>query len=112
MSISNKTINKIGIYAVTYDSFFDKPDVIKKYGQAYGMQFFNSSKLLTTSDDKQLGNFFNKLDVTVNYGAGSINQHGIQLYLFDKKARIAHIYNNDIWTSEDVYKQLINLVNE
>jgi cytochrome oxidase Cu insertion factor (SCO1/SenC/PrrC family) len=108
----NKANNKAGVYAVTYDSFFDKPDIIKKYGEAYGIKFSKNAKLFTASDNENVSNFFNKLDIKVNYGNGTVNQHGIQLFVFDKKNRIAKIYDNDIWTAETVSRQILRLIRE
>jgi hypothetical protein len=56
--------------------------------------------------------FFNQLQVRVSYGAGSINQHGIQLFVFDKKGRLAAVCDNDLWEVEDVYKIIGELAKE
>ena len=53
--------------------------------------------------------YFNQLQVRVNYGAGTVNNHGIQLFIFDKKGRIAAICDNDAWSASDVKKFLVNL---
>lgn len=94
--------NKIGIYALTYDPFVDKADVLKKYGEAFNFNFSSTSKfLLPASEGESLSTniFFN---TTVNYGNGIINQHGTQLFIFDKKGKIAFKFENELWRADDL----------
>ena len=43
-----------------------------------------------------------ELDLRVSYGAGSVSQHGIQLFVFDKHGKLAATHDNEVWTVADV----------
>ena len=103
--------NKVNICAMTYDSENDSPSLLKNFGQLYEVAFSDNTKFLTANDhaEKKL---FEQLDINVNYGFGSVNQHGIQLFIFDKMGRVAVTYNNQLWTVDDVYNNLMALVKE
>lgn len=92
---------KIGIYCMTYDWDFDSPAVLKKYGELYGFTFGETARFLKTIDYAGIA-IANELQLRVSYGAGTVSQHGIQLFLFDKKNRIAAICDNDVWNVNDV----------
>jgi cytochrome oxidase Cu insertion factor (SCO1/SenC/PrrC family) len=94
--------NKIGVYLITYDPYVDKPDVLKKYGEAYNFKFSSTSKFLLPVSENQslsLSTFFN---TAVNYGNGIVNQHGTQLYVFDKKGKLAFKFENEFWTVNEL----------
>jgi len=103
-----QTDKKVGVYAITYDPNLDSPSILKSYGKVYGMSFSKNAKFLAPQNDSEQ-DFFNQLDLRVNYGYGSVNQHGIQLFIFDKKGRIAMVYDNDVWEPNDVYRNLMLL---
>ena len=102
---------KVGIYGITYDPDFDAPPIMKKYGKMYGVKFNDNTKFLKTSSNTEIA-LFNQLQVRVSYGAGTVNNHGIQLFIFDKKGRIAAVCDNDAWSASDVKKCLVNLMEE
>ena len=106
-----KTEKEVGIYAMTYDANFDSPSILKKYGNTYGLAFSDNMKFLVPKNNSEQ-QLFEQLDIRVNYGYGSVNQHGIQLFLIDKKGRISVVYDNDLWEVQNVYENLMRLVNE
>jgi cytochrome oxidase Cu insertion factor (SCO1/SenC/PrrC family) len=109
--IKNNMADKIGIYGMTYDPDFDSPPILKKYGKMYGVTFNENMKFLKTISCSQM-TFLDPLQLRVNYGAGTVNQHGIQLFVFDKQGRLAAISDNDNWSVADVKKCLNDLINE
>jgi cytochrome oxidase Cu insertion factor (SCO1/SenC/PrrC family) len=109
--IENNLTDKIGIYGMTYDPDFDTPPILKKYGKMYGVRFSENIKFLKTVPS--LGTqFFDQLQLRVNYGAGTVNNHGIQLFIFDKNGKLAAVSDNDLWSVSDVKKCLMDLVEE
>lgn len=102
---------KVGIYGMTYDPDFDSPSILKKYGETYGIAFTRSVKFLR-AEDKSDETFAAGLQLRVNYGAGAVNQHGIQLFVFDKKGRLAAVSDNERWTVDDLKKCLVSLSEE
>jgi hypothetical protein len=41
-----------------------------------------------------------------------VNQHGLQLFVFDKRGRLAAIDDNEVWSVPEVESCLLALVNE
>ena len=77
----------------------------------YGVRFNKNMKFLKTEDNPGAA-FSNQLQLRVNYGAGTLNQHGIQLFVFDKKGRLAAVCDDDTWSVSDVKDCLSNLISE
>ncbi len=109
--IKDNLAGKIGIYAMTYDPDNDSPSILKKYGEMYGVKFNNGTKFLKTLHSSNTL-VTDQLHLRVNYGAGTVNQHGIQLFVFDKEGKIAAICDNDSWSVIDVKNCLSSLTNE
>lgn len=110
--VKNNIRNKIGIYAMTYDPDFDTPSVLKKYGNLYGFAFSEQTRFLKTSSIANQTTIAEQLQVKVNYGGGTVNQHAIQLYIFDRKGNLAAICDNDLWEVKDVYTIMAQLAKE
>jgi protein SCO1/2 len=109
--IENNLADKVGIYGMTYDPDFDTPPILKKYGKLYGVKFNENTKFFKSVSNSPT-KFFEQLQVRVNYGAGTVNNHGIQLFIFDKKGKLAAVCDNDFWSVSDVKKCLMSLVDE
>ena len=109
--MNDNLADKIGIYGMTYDPDFDTPSILKKYGEMYGVGFNKNMKFLKTEDSSG-PTLSNQLQLRVNYGAGTVNQHGIQLFVFDKQGRLAAVCDNDSWSVSDVKNCLASLIDE
>lgn len=104
--------NKFKIYAITYDDYIDKSDVLKKYGDSYNFMFDKNNRFLLPSDAQEKEKMNLLFHTTVNYGNGTVNQHGIQLFLFDKRGKIASIIENENWTVLSVSDKINSLLKE
>jgi len=103
--------NKVSIYAMTYDPDFDTPEVLKRYGKAFGVKFTDNFKFLIPVQDYK-NQFFNALDLKVNYGVGSVNHHGTQLFVCDHHGNIAVAYQNTIWKNKGLLQKLKIILKE
>ncbi len=103
--------DRVGIYGMTYDPQFDAPSVLRKYGAMHGMKFSRTVRLLKSADPSDDA-LRKQLDLRVNYGAGTVSQHGIQLFVFDKDARLAATYDNELWSPAEVKTELTRLLRE
>lgn len=103
--------DRVGIYGMTYDAHFDTPSVLQQFGRMHGLHFAPNVRLLRPLDDTG-DRLRQALDLRVSYGAGSVNQHGIQLFLFDKHGRIAATLENEIWSATEVKNGLAALLAE
>jgi protein SCO1/2 len=104
--------DKVGIYGMTYDPQFDTPSVLNKYGKLHGMAFSENVRLVKTVEDELGAALRDQLALRVSYGAGSVNQHGIQLFVFDNKGRLAGTQDNELWSTTDIKHFLARLAGE
>ncbi|MGH2666807.1 SCO family protein [Flavobacterium sp.] len=104
--------NKFGIYAITYDEYVDKAEVLKKYGDSYNFMFDSNNKFLLPLNTEEKEKMDVQFNTTVNYGNGTVNQHGIQLFLFDKAGKLASIIKNENWTVLSVSDKINSLLKE
>lgn len=102
---------KVAIFGMTYDPYFDGSSILKMYGNRYGIRFSEDVKFLKAVDNSDAA-LRDQLQLRVSYGAGSVNQHGVQLFVFDKRGRLAAINDNEMWSVPDVESCLLALVNE
>ncbi|WP_026898457.1 SCO family protein [Daejeonella oryzae] len=103
--------NKIELYGVTLEPTYDVPVQISVYGKSRGIDFEGNSKFLTM-DTKVHDELIHELGVLVNYGKGLVNNHGTQLYLFDKKGRVAKVYDNSVWEDNSIIEDFNVLLKE
>lgn len=78
--------NKVNLLAISYDSFYDLPYRMKKYGEARGMMLNEQARMCRVLPD--ISSLSNYLDLGVNYTGEVVNRHTIELYLLDDKAQI------------------------
>ena len=96
---------------MTYEPDFDTPHILKKYGKLYGVKLNENTKFFKSVSNSPTI-FFDQLQVRVYYGAVTVNNHGIQLFIFDKVGKLAAFCDNDLWSVSDVKKCLMSLVDE
>ncbi len=98
--------DKVAIYAMTYDPDVDSPELLRNYGKTFEIKFSDHVKFLIPQPKDKI-RFFNAMDLKVNFGAGTVNHHGSQLFICDAQGNIAVSYDNTIWKSEDILQKLI-----
>jgi protein SCO1/2 len=104
-------LDRVGIYGMTFDPQFDSPSVLHKYGQSYGLEFGRHVRLLRSEEELSQA-FRDDLQLRVGYGAGTVNQHGMQLFVFDRRGRLAAVHDNELWTPSDARSCLARLAAE
>ena len=103
--------NKVDLFGITLEPSYDAPIQLNAYGKDRGMDFDDNTKFLTMGNKGHEG-LISDLGVLVSYGKGLVNNHGSQLYIFDKKGRVAKIYNNKVWEDQSVIKDFADLLKE
>ena len=111
LCVKNQLGERVGLYGITYDPDFDSPSKLKRYGETYGIEFGKTVRFLKAADNAK-GELSSKLNLRVSYGGGSVNQHGLQLFVFDRKGRLAATSDNELWEAKEVYEVLNELVAE
>ena len=90
---------------ITYDPEYDTPARLKEFGAPFGLTSSTNTLLLRPDPAAKL-DLFEELKVAVNFNAGGVNLHGIQLLLFDKAGRPAQAYRGLIWDNSKVIADL------
>jgi cytochrome oxidase Cu insertion factor (SCO1/SenC/PrrC family) len=102
---------RVCLLIVTYDAAFDTPERLKQYGLRHGLRF-TPNMLMLRPDDQEKDRFLDRLQVAVNYNAGGVNLHGIQLFLFDDRGRFVRRYQSVIWDNSEVLADVKRLAQE
>lgn len=90
---------------VTYDPEFDTPSVLKQFAETHDLQT-GPDALLLRPEPRDKKEFFRRLGVGVNYNRNTVNIHGVQLLLFDKRGRHVRAYHSMIWDNSNVVADL------
>jgi cytochrome oxidase Cu insertion factor (SCO1/SenC/PrrC family) len=102
---------RVRLLVMTYDPKHDTPAVLKGYGEKLGLRFTPGVRMIRPLDGGEAA-LFDQLQVAVNYDSAGVNVHGVQLYLFDRKGRVARRYQSVFWENAEVVADLKRLVAE
>ena len=100
---------KARVLAITYEPQFDTPDRINRFGSDRGLVFGPDAQALRI-DTKELTRLVDTLEAPVNYNAGWVNTHGVELSLFDGEGRLARRYHSIAWENSAVAADLKRVV--
>jgi protein SCO1/2 len=96
----------IQLTAITYDPGFDRPDRLAAYARARGMILGDTVRMLRAVEGHdQLRRFFG---LRVGYNGSIVNQHGVELYLVDRRLEIVRTWARVPWEVADVAAALID----
>jgi protein SCO1/2 len=102
---------KVNLALITYDPEYDTPRQLATWGAAQGLTFDACTRMLRPNPQQKTG-LFDALNIDVNYGAGGVNIHRIQLLLFDRRGRFARSHHTVIWDQPRVLADLQRLASE
>lgn len=102
---------RVRLAAVTYDPAFDTAQRLRKYGENRGLRLSDQVLMLRTSKP-DLMRLVEALPVQVSFGAGQINGHRLQLFVFDKDGRYVRHYHSVAWDNDSVLADLKRLSRE
>ncbi|HEY0140415.1 MAG TPA: SCO family protein [Thermoanaerobaculia bacterium] len=102
---------RVGIYGMTYDPAFDSAAILRQHGRRHGFPFGPNVRLLRAEADGGEA-LRDALRLRVSYGGGSVNHHGVQLFVFDRSGRLAAVSENEVWSPVEVRKALGRLAAE
>ena len=96
----------VRIAAVTYDPQYDLPARMKAFGDVRGIRFTDDVRFLRTSDIDALRASF---DLGVNFIGSLVNRHRIELYVLDRRGRVAATFSRMQWDIDAVVAELTRL---
>ncbi len=95
------TGGKVRLLAITYEPQFDTPERLNRYATDRGLRLGDDARALQldTGRHQQL---VDELQAPVNYNAGWVNAHGVELSLLDGQGRLVRKYHTVLWDNEQV----------
>lgn len=93
------------VLAITYEPQFDTSERIHRFGSDRGLAFGPDAKALRIETD-ELRRLVEMIEAPVNYNAGWVNTHGVELTLFDGRGRLVRKYHTIGWTNTAVAADL------
>ncbi len=103
--------SKARVLAITYEPQFDTPDRIHRFGSDRGFVFGPNAQALRM-DTKELKRLVDVIEAPVNYNAGWVNTHGVELFLFDAGARLVRKYHSIGWENAAVAADVERVLSE
>lgn len=93
--------NKVRLLAITYEPQFDTPERINRFGLDRGLRF-NENAIALQLDPERHQRLVDELETPVNYNAGWVNTHGVELSLIDARGRLVRKYHTMLWDNNQV----------
>ena len=97
--------NKVRLLAITYEPQFDTPERISRYATDRGLRL-GENALALELDTARHQRLVDELQAPVNYNAGWVNAHGVELSLLDAGGRVVRKYHTLLWDNDQVVKDL------
>lgn len=101
----------VRLAVVTLDPELDTPEQLARFAGNYGFRLDEETFMLRPQP-AGLAAFEDALQLAVSRGAGQINGHGVELYLFDRRARYVRHYYGVAWDDAKVTADLEKLAAE
>jgi cytochrome oxidase Cu insertion factor (SCO1/SenC/PrrC family) len=101
----------VRLLAVSYEPQVDTPERIHRFAADRGMQL-GANALALQLDAKGEKRLLDELQAPVNFSAGWVNTHGVELSLLDAQGRIVRQYETTIWDNDQVVADVQRLLAE
>jgi protein SCO1/2 len=102
---------RVRLLAISFEPESDTPDLLDGYARLRGLRPGTTLRLVRP-DPARHRDLHRGLDVPVNYNGGSVNLHGVGLYLLDARGRHVRTHHTLIWDTGRVLDDLKRLVEE
>jgi protein SCO1/2 len=99
----------VRLLAITYEPQFDTSERIHRFGSDRGLVFGPDAQALRV-DTEGLRRLVDAVEAPVNYNAGWVNTHGVELSLFDGAGRLVRKYHTIAWDNVVVTADLKRVV--
>lgn len=86
----------VRLLLVTYEPQFDTPARLHRFGKDRGL-IFGENALAVRLDESAHALFVDEIEAPVNYNAGWVNTHGVELTLIDARGCIVRKYQTVLW---------------
>lgn len=97
---------KVKTASISYDSVFDKPDVIKQYGLIRHAKFDGFNRSFRVLDRDKMSLILNYFDSSVNFNGNLVNKHQVELHVLDNEGKLLTSFTRLQWNPEEVVQTL------
>ena len=102
---------RVRLLAITYEPQFDTPERIHRFATDRGLRLGENALALQLDGDRHQ-RLIDELQVPVNYNAGWVNAHGVELALLDAQGKLVRKYHTLLWDNDQVTKDLRQVLTE
>ena len=102
---------QVRLLAITYEPQFDTPDRLNRYATDRGLRLGENALTLQLESGRHQS-LVDELQAPVNYNAGWVNTHGVELSLLDAKGRLVRQYHTLLWDNDEVMEDLRRVIME
>ena len=99
------------LLAITYEPEHDDTTRLKRFGENRGLRFGAGAQALRL-EERRHESFLEGLDAPISFNGGSVNTHGVALYLFDSAGRLVRRYHTTLWDNDQVVQDVRRLLAE
>lgn len=100
--------DKAVLFLITLDPAYDKPGVLKKYGELYGAEFTNWHFL--TGEEEAVNKALKDYVIIREKEEGINIRHSVITFLIDQDNNIRKMYIANQWQPEDVFQDIVELL--
>lgn len=101
----------VRLLVITYEPQFDTPERLHRFGGDRGLMF-GEDALALRLDEAGHQSFVDEIEAPVNYNAGWVNTHGVELNLIDADGRIVRKYHTVLWDNAAIEVDLRRVLAE
>ena len=103
--------DKVRLVAITYEPQFDTPERLHRFATDRGLRLGENALAIQLDSDRHQ-RLVDELQAPVNYNAGWVNAHGVELSLLDARGKLVRKYHTLLWDNDQVTKDLRQVLTE
>lgn len=103
--------DKVRLVAITYEPQFDTPERLHRFATDRGLRLGENALAIQLDSDRHQ-RLVDELQAPVNYNAGWVNAHGVELSLLDARGKLVRKYHTLLWDNDQVAKDLRQVLTE
>lgn len=102
---------QVRLLAISYEPQFDTPERLHRYATDRGLRLGDDARALQL-DAARHQQLVDEIQAPVNYNAGFVNTHGVELSLVDARGRVVRKYHTVLWDDAEVVADVRRVLSE
>jgi protein SCO1/2 len=101
--------DRVRLLAISYEPQFDTPERINRFASDRGL-LLGTNALGLQLDHRREKQLTDELESPVNFSAGWVNTHGVELSLIDAGGHVVRQYETTLWDNDQVVADVTSLL--